>query len=368
MVGNISPHAYARELMSRGGSSDLLKEIRRVDHTCLTQSVIPVYTLAHLCVIGRVPYEAARDVIFNHRAHYKSRKIAKRSGHGFRTIHEPSPQLKSIHRAILQNCLPRAAASELSFAYESGRNTSQAARRHIGARAMIHVDIEDFFGSIGSRRIYSTFAGLGYPELLALEMALLCSVGHEVTLRGPDDRGVPYEFLKGGRLPQGASTSGKISNLLCRELDALLSEIASKWGGVVTRYADDISFSLPRPLVRNENSIILTAIERAVRKSGFRLNGKKTRLISKSHEFRMLGLCVGQEDIWLNRNYKNHIRAHLHGIEAFGLSPHAISRGFQSDLEFISFIWGHHAYSAYIDSSFASEVRARLEMAGVPDV
>jgi RNA-directed DNA polymerase len=368
MVGNVSPHAYARELTSRDGSANLLREIKRVDHACLTHNVVPVYTLAHLCVIAKVPYEAARDVIFNHRAHYTSRKLVKRSGLGYRTIHEPTPQLKSLQRAILQNCLPKHVSSELSFAFETGRNTSQAARHHIGARAMIHVDIQDFFGSIGSRRVYSVFADLGYPELLALEMALITSVGHEVTLRGPDDRGVPYEFLKEGRLPQGASTSGKISNLLCKNLDNLLSEIAIKRGGVVTRYADDISFSWPSPMTRSEGGAILAEIGRAVSEAGFNVNPKKTRLIPKSNEFRMLGLCVGQKGIWLNRNYKSHIRAHLYGVEEFGLSEHAISRGFFSDLEFISFIWGHYAYSAYIDPSFASEVRSRLETAGVPDV
>lgn len=173
MVGKTSPHAYSRELANKGGSLALLKEIRQVDHLVFSADAVPIYSLTHLSIVARVPYEAARDVIFNHRAHYSARKLTKRSGQGFRRIHEPSPQLKSLHRAILHNCLPKRPTSDLAFAYESGRNTLAAARRHIGAKTVIQVDLSDFFGSISSSRIYSVFAELGYPKLLALEMAII---------------------------------------------------------------------------------------------------------------------------------------------------------------------------------------------------
>ncbi|AUI50476.1 hypothetical protein AC20117_06195 [Arthrobacter crystallopoietes] len=321
--------------------------------------------MTHLCVIARVSHEVARDVIFNHRVHYKSRRLAKRPGHGYRTIYEPSAPLKSLQRAILQNCLPKASLTDLSFAFETGRSTSGAARRHIGARSMIHVDIQDFFDSIRSRRVYSVFAQLGYPELLALEMAVIASVGHEVALRGENDKGFTYEFLEEGRLPQGASTSGKLSNLVCLRLDDLLLQISDRWGGVVTRYADDISFSTPRPLSRKECASIYFEIQDAVHRSGFQLNPRKTRILPRGNEFRMLGLCVGQKHVWLNKNYKSAIRAHLYGVEEFGISAHAISRGFDSDYEFMNFIWGHYAYCVDVDVTFARELRSRLEIAGV---
>jgi RNA-directed DNA polymerase len=365
MVGTSSPHAYSKELIHRGGSGDLLREIRRVDHECERSGVVPLYTLTHLCISARIPYEAARDVIFDHRSHYTPRKLAKRSGGGFRTIHAPSPQLKSLQRAILENCLPKRPASTSSYAFETGRNTAEAARQHVGARSMIHVDVADFFGSIPSKRIYSVFSALGYPELLSLEMALITSVGHEVTLLSPDEEGFTYEFLKEGYLPQGASTSGKLSNLICVDLDQRLRTIADRWGGVVTRYADDINFSTPFPLDRDKCSLIFFEIEDALRETGFGLNPRKTQVFPKVNEFTMLGLCVGQESIWLNRRYKSSIRAHLHGVEAYGISAHAISRNFDSDFEFMNFIWGHYAYCAGVDPKFARELSSRLELAGV---
>lgn len=365
MVGSSSPHAYSKELVSRGSSSALLREIKKVDHECLISGVVPIYTLVHLCVSARIPYEAARDVIFDHRAHYTVRKLAKRSGTGFRTIHVPSPQLKSLQRTILENCLPSRPASTSSYAFEAGRNTAEAARQHVGARSMIHVDVADFFGSIPSKRIYSVFLALGYPELLSLEMALITSVGHEVTLRGPTEKGFTYEFLKEGRLPQGASTSGKLSNLVCIDLDQRLRTIADKWGGVYTRYADDINFSTPFALDRDKCALVFLEIENALRASGFGLNRRKTQVLPRVNEFRMLGLCVGQNGVWLNRHYKSSIRAHLHGVEIYGLSAHAISRNFNSDFEFMNFMWGHYAYCVGVDPNFARELRSRLELAGV---
>ncbi|TLM86002.1 reverse transcriptase family protein [Pseudarthrobacter sp. NamE5] len=368
MVGIASPHAYSAALSARGGSPQLLREIREIDRLTRSSHVIPLYTLTHLCTVAKVPYEAARDVIFNHRAHYSARKLKKHSGKGFRTIHAPSPHLKSLQLAILENCLPKRPTSDLSYAYEPRRNTLEAARRHIGAKTMIQLDLADFFGSISSTALYKTFVGFGYPKLLAFEMSLISSVGHEVTLRGPDEKGVVYELLKSGRLPQGASTSGKLSNLVCIGLDQLLGEVATAWGGIITRYADDITFSTGHAVSRSECNSILRDLKSAIHVSGFTMNERKTRVTRSGQEHRVLGLCVGQDSVWLNRNYKNSIRAHLYGLEKNGLADHGIHRGFSSDQEFMSFIWGHYAYCVYVDPDFGAEMRARLELAGVERV
>ena len=368
MVGSSSPHAYAMELAGRGGSVALLQEIRKVDRECSASSVVPIYTLMHLCALGRVSYNAARDAIFDHSSHYKSRNLTKKSGKGFRTIHEPSAPLKSLQRVILDNCLPEAASSDISNAFEKNRSTVSAAHVHIGARSVIHVDVKDFYGSISSKDIYKVFSLLGYPKLLALELALMTSVGHEVALIGPDENGLTYEVLKEGRLPQGASTSGKISNLICKRLDEQLELISHKWGGMATRYADDITFSTPFRLTKKDCLTVFHEISQVAESHGFALNPQKTRILPAVTEFRMLGLCVGKTGVWLNSSYKKSICAHLYGVEKFGLATHSISRGFDSDFEFMNFIWGHYAYAKSVDAPFAEQIRSRLSLAGVPRV
>ncbi|WP_229586605.1 reverse transcriptase family protein [Kocuria sp. CCUG 69068] len=352
-------------MSNRGGSRNLFREIQKVNHDCSKFGVSPIYTLTHLCVVAKVAHKDARDVIFNHQAHYKSRRIKKKSGSGYRTIYEPSPQLKSLQKTILHNCLPTAPASELSFAFETGRNTLAAAGQHVGARAMIHVDVRDFFTSVASKQIYSVFHNLGYPELLSLEMALISTVGHTVTLRQFVEDGLVYEILDPGYLPQGASTSGKLSNMVCADLDEKLSAISHKWGGVITRYADDITFSSPVPLSRSKCTSIYHDLRKALLQSGFVTNSRKTKIFPNVREFKMLGLCVGQENVWLNKSYKKTLRAHLYSLEKFGIFKHSVSRNFDSDLEFMSYMWGHYAYCANVDKKFAGELRSRLEAAGI---
>jgi RNA-directed DNA polymerase len=369
MVGTISPHAYSKELMLRGGSPELLRQIKLVDFECERHKVTSVYTLTHLCALAKVPYAVAREAIFDHRKHYKTRRLAKKSDKNkFRVIHEPSAPLRALQSAIYAKCLPDTLSSPVSFAFESSRNTLLAARQHVGAKAMIHVDVANFYQSISAKSIYRVFVGLGYPELLSFEMTLLTTVGHDSTLRDPKRVGPIYELHKEGFLPQGAATSGRLSNHVCSTVDIALNETAAKWQGVVTRYADDINLSFSRPISRKDAALMLADLRASLDLLGMNFNSSKTQVIINANQFKMLGLCVGQDSVWLNRHYKSSVRAHLHGLEKYGLSDHAIFRGYKSDLHFMNFIWGHYAYSAGVEPVFGREIKARLAAAHVPRI
>lgn len=364
MVGTPSPHVYARELESRGGSPDLLREIRQVDNSCRESNVKPIYTLTHLCIIAKVPLRVAQEIIVHNSRHYKTRTLTKRSGRGKRTIHEPSAPLRALQQVILRNCLPPNRSSQISFAYEPGLGTLDAASAHIGARSMIHLDVQNYFGSFNSKQIYRLFQELGYPELLALEMALIVSVGHEVNM-SDTPKGFPYMVKSTGCLPQGAATSGKIANILSAPIDRKLSELAIHRGGTVTRYADDINFSTPKPLQRESQIAIFHSATNILKSQGLVLNSRKTVLVPKGQNFKMLGLSVGRSNVELNKRYKDMIRGHLYGIGKFGLASHAIYSNFKDELVFIDFIWGHFAYCYHVDRIFANEIRKTLEKNGV---
>jgi RNA-directed DNA polymerase len=368
MVDSTSPHAYRDGLFTAGGSPALLEQIRSVDDACQQSRVEPVYTLMHLCVLARVSYKDARNVLREPGSHYKARSIVKRGRKNgrqkIRVLHEPSPTLKALQQAIFRNCLPAGPSSPISYAFETGRSTFEAAKLHVGAKSLVSVDVSDFFGSIRATGVFHLFSRLGYPELLSYEMALLTTVGQS-SVPKHDDPGMTYRTKHVGALPQGAATSGKLANLLCSDLDLQLMRIRRRWGAVVTRYADDICLTLPRRITRAEGAAIHGELEQALESCGFRLNRSKTRIVLNAATFNMLGLCVGQDKVWLRKSYKQMVRAHLHGIEKFGLSAHMKDRNYSSEPEVISSMWGHYAYSAGIEPKFAAEIDSRLKRAGI---
>lgn len=363
----VTPHEYFDTLRGGGGSVDLFREIRRVDDRCHQAGVHPIYTLTHLSIIAHIAHNRSRDVIVNNSSYYTLRKLAKKSNRKVRIIHSPKPPLKSIQRAILVNCLPKYRASNISYAFENDLCTVDAAEQHIGAHCMIHIDIKDFLHSIGSKRAYKVFDSFGYPKLLSLEMALISTVGHKVEPK-LDREGFTYKIFKGGYLPQGSPASGKIANFICQDLDKDLQAIARKWAGVVTRYADDISFSLPFPIDRKACLSIISDLRSAVNSSGFTVNEKKTRFFPSANNFKMLGLIVDNLEVRLDSHYKATVRSHLYGISKFGLESHGISRGFSSEFDLINFLWGHYAYAKRADPTFASEIESKLHSAGVPRI
>ncbi|MCX4845970.1 hypothetical protein [Streptomyces sp. NBC_00893] len=48
-----------------------------------------------------------------------------------------------------------------AFAYVKGRSVVDCARRHLGAQWLIKIDISDFFGSVGERRVHQVFRTQG---------------------------------------------------------------------------------------------------------------------------------------------------------------------------------------------------------------
>ncbi len=133
-----------------------------------------------------------------------------------------------------------------------------------------------------------------------------------------------------GRLPQGAPTSPAISNLVCRKLDARLSALAARKDGSYTRYADDITISLPAfgrnkrlrprpkgkpPLARPAEPAsrsLLTLARKIIEEEGFRIQMKKKVRVQRPHQRQTAtGLVVNQK-VNLPRAVRRRIRAMQH--------------------------------------------------------
>jgi hypothetical protein len=142
-----------------------------------------------------------------------------------------------------------------------------------------------------------------------------------------------------GRLPQGAPTSPALSNQVCRHLDARLERLAASVGGTYTRYADDLTISLPglrdrrrrprpagwrrlprqsgwqthrRPKPQGPTWRIVRRVLAIVAEEGFVIQRKKRIRIQRAHQRQTAtGLVVNQK-VNLPRVTRRLIRAIQH--------------------------------------------------------
>ena len=115
-------------------------------------------------------------------------------------------------------------------------------------------------------------------------------------------------------LPQGAPTSPALTNTLCLRLDRRLTGLAARLGWRYTRYADDLTFSLPEALQdKPKLGVLLGSIGRIVVDEGFRVHPDKTHVARKGSRQKVTGLVVnGTGTPRVPRELKRQIRAAIH--------------------------------------------------------
>lgn len=118
-----------------------------------------------------------------------------------------------------------------------------------------------------------------------------------------------------GEVPQGASTSTDIANLVFRKTDYRLNGLAAKFGLKYTRFVDDLTFS-----GRNISQQFITIVKSIVRESGFRLNDDKEELRAKNQPQVVTGLSVKFKKPRVPRKKKREWRREKYLFEKFELN------------------------------------------------
>ncbi len=179
----------------------------------------------------------------------------------------------------------------------------------------------NFFETITERRIYGIFKSLGYSENISVDLAKIC------TVRIPDEyydeledfeqeEFNEYSQLLEHVLPQGASTSPGLSNIICRRLDLRLSKLANKHGVNYSRYADDITFSGEK-----DNIPKLSLIKKIISEEDFQINWKKVGFYKKGQRQSVTGLLIDNK-VRIPKKFKKEIYRHLFFCKKFGANNH----------------------------------------------
>jgi RNA-directed DNA polymerase len=336
-----------------------------------------VLTLHHLAHLSGVSAQDLQEVAFRKNDAYRVFRVKKRGVSGmtpapprrYRTICVPYPFLMQTQRWIAQNILNPIDPHPASFAFAPKRDLVGAAKRHLGTKWLLKMDVRHFFESISERQVYRVFRSLGYGALLSFQMARICTrlPEHHHRTKSPrprlrDDAGLPYRRHEQGHLPQGAPTSPMLANLTMLTLDRRLSSLAQRQGWTYTRYADDLAFS------RSDNASRSAALRPAKRVAhelelvGVTHHREKTSVVPPGGRKVLLGVLVDRDRPRLTRAFRNNVETHLFALTSDRVGPaaHRQKRRFSSTIGTRRHIEGLIAFAHQVDPLYAAKLYARF--------
>jgi retron-type reverse transcriptase len=290
------------------------------------------------------------------RIHYYRFTIPKRDG-SERPIWAPMKKLKAAQQWILRNVVEKLMVHGAVHGFLAGRSTLTNAARHTDAKTVVKMDIKSFFPTITLPRVKGVFRKAGYREQIATLLALLCT---EAPREIVEHQGKTYYVAMGPRcLPQGAPTSPGLTNTLCLHMDNRIAALAKKLGWRYSRYADDLTFSLPadhkgKPLLGK----LLSFVKRIVESEGFTLNEEKTRVLRKGGRQKITGLVVnGEGEPRVPRKLRRQLRAAIHNLK----NGKGLKQG-----ETPARLRGYVAYVHMTDPQLGKKLLEQLEQAQAP--
>lgn len=249
---------------------------------------------------GLLGVEAVRlkEILQDVSSHYREFWIRKRKG-GYRMISAPDKELKSIQDTIYHRILLPVNVHPVATGFRRQHSIVDNVRPHLGKRCVLKTDIHDFFLSIRSPRVKQTFENIGYPKNISKVLGELC--------------------CRRRHLPQGASTSPALSNIIAYEMDRKLAVMAEEFGLAYTRYADDLTFSgdvFPKEQV-------LVRVKEIIREEKFEPNHEKTRFLNEYDRKIITGISVSSGvKLTIPKARKREIRKNVYFILTKGLAEH----------------------------------------------
>lgn len=249
--------------------------------------------------------------------------LRKKSG-AYRTIAAPDDAQKLMLRALVGPLTDRARQLDVDgvmHGFARARSPVTAARRHIGRRYTLGMDLTDFFDGVTSTHLRGKIPAATIAQI----MPVAAIDGRDTT-----------------RCWQGLPTSPAAANIAAAAMDrAILTRLAKITAAmplpevdgvtditttpdtiIYTRYADDLTFSFDRPETRKT---LLAEIPQITSRCGWRVNANKTRFMPASAGRREIcGVLIdGDGSLHARRSCRRKLRAAQHQrntISAAGLT------------------------------------------------
>ena len=235
-------------------------------------------------------------------ARYKVYRIPKKRPGKYRTIAQPSVEVKALQYWYIENILLSLKIHSSATAYTTGSKISKNASKHAQNSYLLKMDFANFFPSIKPEDFRNYIKGLEDPPINEKEV----------------DFSIPLLFWRPKhslnlQLSIGAPSSPILSNVVMYEFDSMIHKICLENEVTYTRYADDLTFSTNRKGIlfgiHNEIKEIVDELS----SPNLSLNTEKTVFSSKKHRRRVTGLILTNENrISIGREKKRLIRSYVH--------------------------------------------------------
>ena len=238
---------------------------------------------------------------------YTTFEIPKKNG-SKRIINKPIPILDWLQKKLKRYLEQFYKRKNCSFGFEYGLSIKNNAEQHTKKRLILNIDISNFFNSINFGRVY----GLLLKHPFNFDKKASACIAKILTHKNC--------------LPQGASTSPLISNMISRRLDSKLMKLAEDTKSHYTRFVDDITFSTnlekfnKKILIHGHLQNVELGWELAtiISDEGFRINNNKSRLLNDYTRKEVTGITVNKFPN-VRRNYINSIFGMIHAWNKYGL-------------------------------------------------
>nr|WP_255631195.1 reverse transcriptase domain-containing protein [Caballeronia sp. dw_19] len=148
-----------------------------------------------------------------------------------------------------------------------------------------------------------------------------------------------------------------LANLCSFRLDTMVADIATEYGMVYTRYADDIALSTTNPhFSRSDVRKIIQRVYSAMRQCDLSPNTAKTVIAPPGTRKVVLGLYVDQSTPRLTCEFRSRLEQHLHFCLHPDVGPvaHARRKGFSAVLGFKNHLRGLIAYATQVEPGFGA--------------
>lgn len=244
---------------------------------------------------------------------YDTFSIPKRSG-GIRTIEAPTTSLKVVQKKLNALLKPYYSPLPCVHGFAEGKSIVTGSYSHLSrskkrfgfrkeGRYYFSLDIQDFFPSITSRRIYGLLVGrrLRATPDVAFLISKLC--------------------IGASGLAQGSPVSPLISNMICLGLDRKIMTFAKKNELFYSRYADDITLSTSNKkrflevFFSSNKLVVPSELKKAIVEhnghDSFQINPKKVRSLMPQDRQMITGIVVN-EKMNVPREYYRNLRSCLH--------------------------------------------------------